>query len=311
MDTACSEIQILFISFRSGMLLVLFLFRHIVVVGHFGVCADFDHGRVVVRVFLFVLLGAEVDDRVVTLKAQLFFLLRVLINGSADGIGKQEADGAPENTVPHAEEDVTRIVNKDVDAAHADKERNPDKPPLPFSVLVRPLLVAGAAGKNKSGCVAEGICRMTGREREGWLIRGLMAGALSGKLVCMLIEGPEGVIPQRNKRPRSLDNQFNAEIRDKPGNSHTENNTHTVFSGLLGNTENCRGREQNVKECISPEECHEPSKLVQRNGLNTGKEAVYSRIKTVERGVDSLVDQIKFPLSFTKNLVFILSDMEN
>lgn len=138
-----------------------------------------------------------------------------------------------------------------------------------------------------------------------------MAGALGGKLVRVLIEGPEGVIPQGNKRPRSLDNQFNAEIRDKPGNSHTENNTHAVFSGLLGNTENCRCREQDVKECISPEECHEPSKLVQRNGLDTGKEPVYSRIKPVERGVDSLVDQIKFPLSFAKNLVFILSDMEN
>lgn len=146
------------------MFLVLFLFRHIVFIGHLCVGADFHHGGVVVRVFFLALLRAKVDHGMIVGETQGLFLLRVLINGSADGVRKQEADGSPENAVPHAEEDVTRIVDEDVNAAHANKERNPDEPPLPFSVLVGPLLVAGAAGKNKRGCIAERVGRMTGRE---------------------------------------------------------------------------------------------------------------------------------------------------
>jgi len=116
-----------------------------------------------------------------------------------------------------------------------------------------------------------------------------MGSSHCSELMVCLIEAPERVIPKGDKRPRSLDNELDAEVSDKIGDAQAADDAHAVFPGLFGKTEYNGKRHHNIEELFSSEKGHEPRKLIHGDRLDAADCPVDSRVKPVEGGVDCLI----------------------
>ena len=124
-----------------------------------------------------------------------------------------------------------------------------------------------------------------------------MVGAHNGKLVPLLVDGPERGILQGDKRTWAIEDCFDAVVRDKERQYYADKHRQTVFPCLFRKAEDETDGHEEVGHRIAPEEGEEPVQMVERDALDSREKAENRRVKAVEGLVDGLIDHRAPPYS--------------